>query len=88
MSLLAVFVQRDLPEPLVKSRGVKQGEEEALLVHQKYDIRIRLRVRVDDVVVDNHSVLHRFIVGQSLGRFQGREASGSSCFPDEGILGL
>ena len=78
-----------------RTAGIVQGhktsmarEEEALLVHQKYDIRLRLRVRVDDAVVDSHTVLHRVIVGQSLRRLEGREASGSSCFPDKGMLGL
>ena len=37
--------------------------EDALLMQQLYGMRIRLRVRVDDAVVDYHTVLDRFIVG-------------------------
>ena len=63
-------------------------EEEALLVQQWYGIRIRLRVRVDNAVVHDHTVLPRVIVGQLLGRSEQGGASGSGSFLDAVIPGL
>ena len=84
---------RDLPKPFVSVPGHITGitrEDEALPVQQprRYKIRVRLRVRADYAVVDDHTVLHRLIVGQLTGISEENGVSGIGCFPGTGILHL